>query len=188
MSTENNGAPVPPAGVRTEQPVGSGTGDTRPLGTESSAEKKAKKDKKTKRKKEGSQGGGFAKSIAGGAIGAVIVVALVMGLWAGTPLFDGLKSSGGSNSGTITINGDTEATTAEAVAAKDLSSVVTIYVYSENSSWNQYFSSGSSGRIKRRALQPMWGTFSAGHPCPRASPSAANPSRSSARGRTLPLM
>ncbi len=105
---------------------------------QANAQKKAKKAKK--------QGqGGFGKAFAGGIIGAVVAIIVFVCLWQFTPLFGTKTATVSSSGGTITINGDTEATTAEAVGAKDLSSVVTIYVYSSSSSdWSQLFNNNNS--------------------------------------------
>ena len=61
-------------------------------------------------------------------------------------------SSSGLSNGTININNTQDATLAEAVSAKCLDSVVTLYVYSANSSWSQYFNSGSSSSSSPSAL------------------------------------
>ena len=91
--------------------------------------------------------GGFAKGLLGGVVGAAIVAAAFVGLWAGTDVFDSLKgtsTSTSSSSGTITIENSEDATVAEAVAAKCIDSVVTIYVYSESSDWTYYFGTDDS--------------------------------------------
>lgn len=146
MSDTYNGTPVPPYAEQDDAGNTAHQASTKPNGT-----------KHEKHKKEGKQHSGdrsMLKSVGGGAIGAVIVVALVMMLWSWTPLFNGMKSGTVSSSnGTITITGDDEATTAEAVAAKDIDSVVTIYVYSNTSSdYSQYFNSGNSSSNSPSAL------------------------------------
>ena len=102
------------------------------------------------------KGGGGAAGFIGGIVGAVVAVALVACMWAYTPVFDSLKSSGGSaQSGTVTIEqaADEGATTAEAVAAKCLDSVVTIYVYTNSTSdWSQLF--GGSGSSSQNSSTP----------------------------------
>ena len=86
----------------------------------------------------------FGKSFAGGALGALCVVLVAALLFAYTPLGTIIRG-GGSSSSNSTISIDSEDTTlAEAVSAKCLDSVVTIYVYSASSSWSQYFGSSSS--------------------------------------------
>ena len=118
------------------------------------AERKKEKDaKKAERAAQGKGSCGFGKACAGGATGAlavVVVAALVTGL---TPLGSMITGSSSSNSnGTITIENSDDATLAEAVSAKCLNSVVTLYVYSANSSWSQYFNSGSSSSDSPSAL------------------------------------
>ena len=105
----------------------------------SSQNKGTKTMKPKKEKKPLSRGG----ALGFGALGTVVVLVIALVLWTCTPIFNFAKSSGAS-SGTITIKNSDEATLAEAVSAKCLDSVVTIYVYSNNSSWNQYFGGGSS--------------------------------------------
>ena len=104
-------------------------------GAAADAPKKAPK----KEKKALSRGG----ALGFGALGTVVVLVIALVLWTCTPIFNFAKSSG-SSSGTINIENSEDATLAEAVSAKCLNSVVTIYVYSNNSSWNQYFGGGSS--------------------------------------------
>lgn len=106
----------------------------------SQKDSKEKKDSKKKEAKPLTR----ASSMGFGAIGAAIVLVVVLVLWSFTPIFNFAKSSGTNSNGTITIKGSGEATLAEAVSAKCLDSVVTIYVYSNNSNWNQYFGGGSS--------------------------------------------
>ena len=94
-------------------------------------------------------------------IGAVVAVALIMGAWSFTPVFDSLKASGagavstGSSGGSsaITIQNSEDTTTAEAVAAKCIDSVATIYVYTNSSSdWTDLFSGSSSSSKTPSAL------------------------------------
>lgn len=171
--SEFNGAPVPPEGMdkaaRQEaadaaygraQSAASAAGMDAGKAREAEAEaKKARKEAeaaeraavkeerakaKAQKKAEG-KGGSFAKSFAGGAAGAVCAVVLAGALCAYTPLgtaFRGTSSS--SSGGTITVENSDNATLAQAVSAKCLDSVVTIYVYSANSSWSQYFGQGDS--------------------------------------------
>ncbi len=115
------------------------------------AKAKAKADMKSAKAqaKRAKKGGGFFRGVFGGIVGTVVVLAVLACLWTYTPVLNSFKSgSTGTNAGgTITINGSDEATVAEAVAAKDLSSVVTIYVFTDTgSSWSQLFgNSGNSG-------------------------------------------
>ena len=86
----------------------------------------------------------FGKAFAGGAAGAlsvVLVAALIFGL---TPAGNIFRGGASGASGTISIDNAEDATLAQAVAAKCLDSVVTIYIYSANSDWSQYFGGGSS--------------------------------------------
>ena len=97
-------------------------------------------------------GGGFWKAFGGGAAGALCVViaaALVFGL---TPAGNIFRGGGSGASGTITVENAEDPTLAQAVGAKCLDSVVTIYVYSANSSWSQYFEGGSSSSSSPNGL------------------------------------
>ena len=124
---------------------------------QAAAEKKAAKQaKKQQKAASGKQGGGFGRAFAGGVIGALVVLVVVACLWQFTPALNAFKGGGTASTntgGTITIDGSDEATTAEAVAAKDLSSVVTIYVYtSTGSSWSQLFGNSSGSTTSPSAL------------------------------------
>ncbi|MGI6031939.1 MAG: S1C family serine protease [Coriobacteriales bacterium] len=146
MTDQNNGVPFPPSD--SDDP-----GKTEKMSAEQKKEERKRKREERKRNKKPAKPVTFGKAIGAGAISAVVVVALVMCLWAWTPLFDGIKSSGSSSSGSITINGDsTDTTTAEAVASKCLDSVVTIYVTSDNSDWTQYFNNSGSSSDSSSAL------------------------------------
>ena len=112
--------------------------------------KQARKAHKARSSQSGGSGasGGLVKGIIGGVVGAAVVAAVFVGLWAGTDVFDSLKGSSSSGtttqSGTITIENSDDATTAEAVAAKCIDSVVTIYVYSASSDWSSLFGDSTS--------------------------------------------
>lgn len=129
MESHDNGRPVPPYEGQ----------NTRPLHTDAgNAGKEKPHDSKAARP---------LKTFFYGFVGGVVAIALVLCLGTFTPLLNAFKNgSSSSNNGNITIdvNGD-DTTLPEAVSAKCINSVVTIYVYSNTSSWNQYFgSSGSS--------------------------------------------
>ena len=115
--------------------------------------KKASDAKKAKRAAEGKGSCGFGKAFAGGATGALAVVLAAALVTAYTPVGSMITGSNGSSSnGTITVENSEDATLAEAVSAKCLDSVVTLYVYSANSTWSQYFNSGSSSSDSPSAL------------------------------------
>ena len=122
-----------------------GTAGTIPAQATAQAQAKFAQQQNKAKKANQQKSSGLGKAFAGGIVGAVVVALVFICLWQFTPIF-GTKSSTATNTGgTITINGDTEATVAEAVGAKDLSSVVTIYVYSSTSSdWSQLFGNNSS--------------------------------------------
>ena len=159
MSEYQAGAPVPPQGSEAyaQQQANAAAGYTAPAtaaATTAAADKKAAKQAKREAKQraraqkkaaKGSSGGGFLKGIVGGIVGAIVVLAVFLALWNGTGLFDSMKTTTVTSSGgTITIENSDDATTAQAVAAKCVDSVVTIYVYSTSSDWTQYFDSSSS--------------------------------------------
>lgn len=174
MSDMNNGAPIPPEGMdqsaRQEAAdaaygraqaaanrAGMDAGKARAAEAEAkkarkeaeAAERAAMKEERAKakeqKKKDGKGGSSFGKSFAGGAAGALCVVLVAGVLCAYTPVDDAFRTtSGSSNGGTITVENSDDATLAQAVSAKCLDSVVTIYIYSANSSWSQYFQSGDS--------------------------------------------
>ena len=162
MSYYDNGSPVPPEGSPSYIPPeqrgvydtvnGKATwtapSDAADVQDASNAKKKrARKEKKNKKGASGKKSsGGFFKGLLGGVVGAVIVLAVCAGLWSYTDVFDSFKTSeggGSSSGGTITIDNTEDTTVAEAVAAKCNDAVVTIYVYSDSSSWSELF--GSSG-------------------------------------------
>ncbi len=139
MNTRNYGTPVPPNGAESEQtysrPASSSAQNT-PGAVHHASAGNAKKQ------------GGTGKSFLAGFLGGIVSIALALCLANFTPLFNVFKGgSVSSSNGNITINAQSEDTTlAEAVAAKDLDSVVTIYVYSDAASGlgQGYGSSGSS--------------------------------------------
>ena len=148
-------APKPEDAVNigSSTPAGTGSTGTGSTGTSSSGasfnqantQAQAKFAPQTNNQKKAKKQGGFGKAFAGGIVGAIVAILVFVCLWQFTPLFGTKSATVSSSGGTITINGDTEATTAEAVGAKDLSSVVTIYVYSSSSSdWSQLFNNNSS--------------------------------------------
>ena len=114
---------------------------------------KARDEKKAAKQAEGKGDGSFRKAFAGGASGALAVVLAAALVTSCTPIGSMIGgSSSGTSNGTININNTQDATLAEAVSAKCLDSVVTLYVYSANSSWSQYFNSGSSSSSSPSAL------------------------------------
>ena len=114
-------------------------------------------EKQARKAQRGSNGSGSGKTVATAVISSVVTIALMLCLWSFTPIFNGMKYSGTTSTGSswdgqITINGGDETTTAQAVASKCLNSVVTIYVYSSSSDgWSQYFG-GSSSNSEPSAL------------------------------------
>lgn len=114
-------------------------------------ERRQAREQQRAEKGKGSKGSGFWKAFGGGAAGALCVVVaagLVFGLTPAGNIFRG----GSGASGTITVEHAEDPTLAQAVSAKCLDSVVTIYVYSANSSWSQYFSGGSSSSSSPNGL------------------------------------
>lgn len=89
--------------------------------------------------------GGGVKSFLYGLLGGIVSVALVLCLGSFTPLLDSFKGATvTSSNGNVVINpSEEDVTLAEAVAAKCLGSVATIYVYSGGTSANP-FSGGTS--------------------------------------------
>ena len=113
---------------------------------------KARDEKRASKQADGKGGCSFGKAFAGGASGALAVVLAAALVTACTPLGGMITGSSSHSNGTINIENADDATLAEAVSAKCLDSVVTIYVYSANSSWSQYFNSGSSSSKSPSAL------------------------------------
>lgn len=129
--SDNYSAPVPPTGAHSEYDASmyTSTGN-------------GNKNKKSKKQ------GGAGKSFLSGLVGGIVAFALMGCLWQYTPALNAFKStstSGGSaGSSNITISNTEDTTTAEAVSAKCLNSVVTIYVYAKNSTdWTDLFGEGS---------------------------------------------
>lgn len=129
MDSYDTGRPVPPYEDQ----------NTRPLHPNADGAQSAQQPKQ--------HAGKPLKSFFYGFVGGIVSIALVLCLGTFTPLLNAFKTGTvSSNNGNITIDVNGEDTTLpEAVAAKCINSVVTVYVYSSSSSWNQYFgSSGSS--------------------------------------------
>ncbi len=162
MSDFRSETPTPPEGATAYPPnagsTGTGVANATTVGTGAAhaaapanapqSDKEHKKEERRaakKQRKASGASGDFWKSFASGAVGAVVILALVGALWAWTPLFNGMKGGNVSSpGGTISIENSDDATLAQAVAAKAIDSVVTIYTYSDNSAWNRYFDSNSS--------------------------------------------
>ena len=126
-----NERPVPPEGAQSASPV------TPPVTNQGAP--------KNKQPKFTGSGGGV-KSFLYGLLGGVVSIALVLCLGSFTPLLDSFKGATvTSSNGNVIINPDEEdVTLAEAVAAKCLGSVATIYVYSDSASTNPFGTGGSS--------------------------------------------
>lgn len=135
MNQNGSDRPIPPEGAQSAPPV-------TPPSTPPVANQGAPKTKPAKAKD--SKGG--LKSFLYGLLGGVVSVALVLCLGSFTPLLDSFKGATvTSSNGNIVINPDEEdVTLAEAVAAKCLGSVATIYVYSGSTSANPFSGSGTS--------------------------------------------
>lgn len=125
MNQNGSERPVPPAGAQSAAPVNPPDGP---------AEKPAK------------SGSGGVKSFLYGLVGGLVSIALVLCLGSFTPILDAFKGATvTSSNGNVVINpSEEDVTLAEAVAAKCLGSVATIYVYSGNSQGNSIFGSGGS--------------------------------------------
>ncbi len=132
MNQASSDRPVPPEGAQSAPPV------TPPVTNQSAP--KAQKPAAPK------QSGGGVKSFLYGLLGGIVSVALVLCLGNFTPVLDAFKGATvTSTNGNVVINpSDEDVTLAEAVAAKCLGSVATIYVYSGNTSSNPFFGSGGS--------------------------------------------
>ena len=130
MNQNDHERPVPPEGAQSAPPV-------TPPSPNQGASKSAKGTKK---------GSGGVKSFLYGLLGGIVSVALVLCLGSFTPMLDAFKGATvTSTNGNVVINpSDEDVTLAEAVAAKCLGSVATIYVYSDSSSSNPFFGSGTS--------------------------------------------
>ena len=133
MNSQEYGRPVPPSDAQGARPAAAGTynaSNTAPAGMPNAAVNKREK-----------KAGGRFKSFLYGFVGGIVSIALVLCLGTFTPILNAFKGTSTTlNNGTVTISANGEdISLAEAVASKTLGSVVTIYVYSDTSSWNQYF-------------------------------------------------
>lgn len=138
MNQSGSDRPVPPEGAQSAPPV---TPPSTPPVTNQSAPK-------TKQPKSRDSEGGL-RSFLYGLLGGVVSFALVLCLGSFTPVFDAFKGATvTSSNGNVVISPDEDdVTLAEAVAAKCLGSVATIYVYSDSGSSNPFFgASGSSNQ------------------------------------------
>lgn len=135
MNQNGSDRPIPPEGAQSAPPV-------TPPSTPPVANQGASKTRPAKAKD--SKGG--LKSFLYGLLGGVVSVALVLCLGSFTPLLDSFKGATvTSSNGNVVINPDEEnVTLAEAVAAKCLGSVATIYVYSGSTSANPFSGSSAS--------------------------------------------
>ena len=126
-----NERPVPPEGAQSAPPV------TPPVTNQGAP---------TNKQPTSTGSGGGVKSFLYGLLGGVVSIALVLCLGSFTPLLDSFKGATvTSSNGNVIINPDEEdVTLAEAVAAKCLGSVATIYVYSDSASTNPFGTGGSS--------------------------------------------
>ncbi|MCQ2752520.1 MAG: trypsin-like peptidase domain-containing protein, partial [Coriobacteriales bacterium] len=102
-------------------------------------------EKPAKKKKVKSKGNSsFGKSFGAGMLGALVIVLIFCLVFFFTPLFKSPVATKSATTGTITVENSEDATLAEAVSAKCLDSVVTIYVYAQSSDWSKYFNGGQS--------------------------------------------
>lgn len=122
--------PVPPEGA-------SSTSSSAHAAPQNEAQNKTN-DQKSKKK-----GGSSLKSFGFGILGGIISAALVLCL---VPVFNisGGSTVTSSNGNVVIEPGDEDVTLAQAVAAKCVDSVATIYVYSGSTSVNPFYGSGSS--------------------------------------------
>lgn len=132
MNQSGSDRPVPPEGAQSA-----------PFVTSQAAPKNPEAPKMPNAPKRNSGGG--VKSFLYGLLGGIVSVALVLCLGSFTPLLDSFKGATvTSSNGNVVINpSEEDVTLAEAVAAKCLGSVATIYVYSGGTSANP-FSGGTS--------------------------------------------
>lgn len=135
MNQNGSDRPIPPEGAQSAPPV-------TPPSTPPVANQGASKTRPAKAKDSKSG----LKSFLYGLLGGVVSVALVLCLGSFTPLLDSFKGATvTSSNGNVVINPDEEnVTLAEAVAAKCLGSVATIYVYSGSTSANPFSGSSAS--------------------------------------------
>ena len=135
MNQNGYDRPVPPEGAQSAPPVTPPS--TPPAGNQGAPKAKQAKPKGS---------GGGVKSFLYGLLGGVVSIALVLCLGSFTPVLDAFKGATvTSSNGNVVINPDEDdVTLAEAVAAKCLGSVATIYVYSDGGSSNPFFGTGGS--------------------------------------------
>lgn len=135
MNQSGSDRPVPPEGAQSAPPVTPPS--TPPVTNQSAPKAKQPKSKDSK---------GGLRSFLYGLLGGVVSVALVLCLGSFTPVLDAFKGATvTSSNGNVVISPDEDdVTLAEAVAAKCLGSVATIYVYSDSGSSNPFFGTSSS--------------------------------------------
>ncbi len=128
MNQSGSDRPVPPEGAQSAPPVTPPS--TPPVTNQSVPKAKQPKSKDSK---------GGLRSFLYGLLGGVVSVALVLCLGSFTPVLDAFKGATvTSSNGNVVISPDEDdVTLAEAVAAKCLGSVATIYVYSDSASSNR---------------------------------------------------
>lgn len=135
MNQSGSDRPVPPEGAQSAPPVTPPS--TPPVTNQSAPKAKQPKSKDSK---------GGLRSFLYGLLGGIVSVALVLCLGSFTPVLDAFKGATvTSSNGNVVISPDEDdVTLAEAVAAKCLGSVATIYVYSDSGSSNPFFGTSSS--------------------------------------------
>lgn len=133
MNQNGSDRPIPPEGAQNAPSV---TNQAAPKSPEAPKMPNAPKKKS----------GGGVKSFLYGLLGGIVSVALVLCLGSFTPLLDSFKGATvtSSNGNVVISPNEEDVTLAEAVAAKCLGSVATIYVYSGSASANPFSSSGTT--------------------------------------------
>lgn len=133
MNQNGSDRPIPPEGAQSAPSV---TNQAAPKSPEAPKMPNAPKKKS----------GGGVKSFLYGLLGGIVSVALVLCLGNFTPLLDSFKGATvtSSNGNVVISPNEEDVTLAEAVAAKCLGSVATIYVYSGSASANPFSSSGTT--------------------------------------------
>lgn len=133
MNQNGSDRPIPPEGAQSAPSV---TNQAAPKSPEAPKMPNAPKKKS----------GGGVKSFLYGLLGGIVSVALVLCLGSFTPLLDSFKGATvtSSNGNVVISPNEEDVTLAEAVAAKCLGSVATIYVYSGSASANPFSSSGTT--------------------------------------------
>ena len=133
MNQNGSDRPIPPEGAQSAPSV---TNQAAPKSPEAPKMPNAPKKKS----------GGGVKSFLYGLLGGIVSVALVLCLGNFTPLLDSFKGATvtSSNGNVVISPNEEDVTLAEAVAAKCLGSVATIYVYSGSASANPFSSSGAT--------------------------------------------